>query len=163
MDRDSSTPTVSVLFVCTGNICRSPTAEGVFRSLVTREGLGKAVQVDSAGTHSYHVGNPPDERSQEAAASRGYDLSQQRARQFNREDCKRFDYILVMDETNYQIVQPQCPKVQKFLLYAPDVAEEDVPDPYYGGERGFAHVLNLIEAASEGLLEHLRREINARG
>ena len=151
---------VSVLFVCTGNICRSPTAEGVFRHLVKREGLADKINVDSAGTHGYHVGNPPDKRSQGAAKKRGYDLSEQRARQFSREDCRRFDYILVMDETNYQIVKPQCPKVQKFLSFAPHLNTEDVPDPYYSGAQGFEQVLDMVEAASEGLLAHIRQGVN---
>ena len=154
---ESSQPTVSVLFVCTGNICRSPTAEGVFRSLVQREGLTNSVQIDSAGTHDYHVGSPPDKRAQEAAKARGYDLSKQRARQISSEDCERFDYILVMDEANYQLVRPTCTKVQKFLAYA-DLTEEDVPDPYYGGDSGFEQVLDMIEAASEGLLAHIQEQ-----
>ncbi len=154
----SAQRTVSVLFVCTGNICRSPTAEGVFRSLVEREGLSGRVRVDSAGTHGYHVGDAPDERSQGAAKRRGYDLSAQRARQISRDDCEYFDYVLVMDEANRQIVEPQCPRAQKFLSYA-QVDEADVPDPYYGGGGGFERVLDLIEAASEGLLAHVRREV----
>ena len=156
MDHDPNARPVSVLFICTGNICRSPTAEGVFRSLVEREGLADAIFVDSAGTHGYHVGDPPDKRSQEAAKGRGYDLSAQRARQLSGEDCERFDYILVMDEANYRIVKPQCPKAQKFLSYAADVTEEDVPDPYYGGGSGFERVLDMVESASQGLLGHLK-------
>ena len=149
-------PAVSVLFVCTGNICRSPTAEGVFRDLVARSGLSERVHIDSAGTHGYHVGNPPDARAQGAAQRRGYDLAGQRARQMELQDCERFDYVLVMDEANRQIVEPQCPKAQKFLAYA-ETDEEDVPDPYYGGDGGFERVLDLVEAASEGLLGHIRR------
>ena len=149
----------SVLFICTGNICRSPTAEGVFRTLVEREGLADRIQIDSAGTHGYHAGNPPDKRAQAAAQGRGYDLSSQRARQITPEDCERFDYVLVMDEANYQIVKPECLKAQKFLSFAPDVAEEDVPDPYYGGDKGFEEVLDMVEAASEGLLAHIRQEV----
>ena len=150
----------SVLFICTGNICRSPTAEGVFRTFVEREGLADSIQIDSAGTHGYHVGNPPDRRAQEAAQGRGYDLSSQRARQITPEDCERFDYVLVMDEANYQIVKSECSKAQKFLSFAPDVTEEDVPDPYYGGDKGFEEVLDMVEAASEGLLAYIRQEVD---
>ena len=150
---------VFVLFVCTGNICRSPTAEGVFRAFVAREGLSEHIYIDSAGTHGYHIGHPPDTRAQEAAKGRGYDLSEQRARQFSKDDCETFDYVLVMDEANHQIVQPQCSKAQKFLSYVPDVEEEDVPDPYYGGDKGFERVLDMVEAASEGLLVHIRKEV----
>ena len=159
MEQADTSFNLSVLFICTGNICRSPTAEGVFRKLVEREGLSEHIQIDSAGTHGYHVGDSPDARAQEFAKKRGYDLSEQRARQFSREDCKHFDYILVMDEANYQIVHPQCPKAQKFLVYAPEVKEEDVPDPYYGGDKGFERVLDMVEAASEGLLAHIRQEV----
>ncbi len=157
---EPNTSQISVLFVCTGNICRSPTAEGVFRNFVEREGLAERIQIDSAGTHGYHVDNPPDKRAQAAAKKRGYDLSQQRARQISNEDCERFDYVLVMDEANYQIVKPKCPKTQKFLSFAPDVDEEDVPDPYYGGDRGFERVLDMVEAASEGLLKRIRQEVD---
>lgn len=154
-----NTSQISVLFVCTGNICRSPTAEGVFRKFIQREGLTDSIQIDSAGTHDYHMGNPPDKRAQAAAAKRGYDLSAQRARQISNEDCERFDYVLVMDEANYRIVKPQCAKTQKFLSFAPNVNEEDVPDPYYGGSGGFEQVLDMVEAASEGLLARIRKEV----
>ena len=159
-DFNTSQKIVSVLFVCTGNICRSPTAEGVFRKLIQREGLADTIQIDSAGTHGYHVGSPPDARAQEAAKRRDYDLSGQRARQVTQDDYERFDYVLVMDEANYRIVKPQCPKAQKLLSFAPNVDEEDVPDPYYGGDRGFERVLDMVEVASEGLLRHIRREVN---
>ncbi len=153
---------VAVLFVCMGNICRSPTAQGVFEHLVSQQGLREHILIDSAGTHAYHVGNPPDRRAQQAAAARGIDLSAQRARQVQRTDFERFDYILVMDRENESELRARCPdswqdKIQLLLDYAPAFPETEVPDPYYGGQRGFEQVLDLIEAASEGLLEHLRR------
>ena len=153
---------VSVLFVCMGNICRSPTAEGVFRQLVEDRGLTGKVRVDSAGTHAYHTGEPPDRRSQAAARSRGYDLSGQRARQITRGDCQTFDYILTMDQSNFERVSALCdaPKavIAPLLSYAPELGRLDVPDPYYEG--GFEKVLDLIEPAAEKLLaaiiaEHL--------
>ena len=150
---------VSVLFVCMGNICRSPTAEGVFRRLL--EEAGVSVDVDSAGTHAYHIGNPPDRRSQAAAAARGVDLSPLRARQVHASDYERFDLILAMDSDNLEILQGAAPagcraSVRLFLEYAPDARVTDVPDPYYGGEAGFERVLDLVEEASRGLLASLR-------
>lgn len=153
---------IKVLFVCMGNICRSPTAEGVFRSLVSQHRLDEQVSIDSAGTHAYHIGSPPDRRSQAAALQRGVDLSQQVARHFDVADFDRFDYVLVMDHDNLQILNALCPedhaqKLSLFLRFAPQLNEDEVPDPYYGGGRGFERVLDLIEAASEGLLADIRR------
>lgn len=152
---------VKVLFVCMGNICRSPTAEGVFREMVAREGLSDVIATDSAGTHSFHVGNPPDKRSQAAAKSRGVDLSDLRARKAVADDFDRFDYVLAMDADNHADLAYMCPpgqdhKLHLFLSFAPHTGERDVPDPYYGGPAGFEYVLDLVEAASRGLLEHIR-------
>lgn len=150
-----------VLFVCMGNICRSPTAEGVFRRLLEEEGDDLLVEIDSAGTHSYHVGAPPDRRAQAAALRRGIDLSSQRARHVTDEDFERFDLLLAMDEENLAILRAQCPpqfssRVKLFLEYG-SLGERNVPDPYYGGETGFEHVLDLVEDAARGLLAELRR------
>lgn len=152
---------VRVLFVCLGNICRSPTAEGVFRAVVEREGLLQHIDIDSAGTHAYHVGEPPDARAQAAAQRRGVDLSGLRGRRATRVDIECFDYILAMDEENYQNLQAISPqglehKIRLFLEFAPQRPEREVPDPYFGGEGGFERVLDMIEEASEGLLAHLR-------
>jgi protein-tyrosine phosphatase len=150
---------VRVLFVCMGNICRSPLAQGVFENVLRREGLEDEVSVDSAGTGHWHVGSPPDERALSAASLRGLDLSAQRARQIAREDCQIFDYILTMDEENYHMVSSLCrgsTVVRPFLDFATGSPEREVPDPYYGGPDGFEHVLDLVEEASEGLLEDIR-------
>jgi protein-tyrosine phosphatase len=150
---------VRVLFVCMGNICRSPLAQGVFENVLRREGLEDEVSVDSAGTGHWHVGSPPDERALSAASLRGLDLSAQRARQIAREDCQIFDYILTMDEENYHMVSSLCrgsAVVRPFLDFATGSPEREVPDPYYGGPDGFEHVLDLVEEASEGLLEDIR-------
>lgn len=154
---------VSVLFVCTGNICRSPTAEGVFAKRVREARLEDRVQVDSAATHDYHPGKPPDARSQRAAARRGYDLGGQRARVIVTEDFETFDYILAMDRGHLAILMRDCPprhhgKLQLFLTYAEGLETEEVPDPYCGSGVGFEIVLDLVELASEGLLEHIRRK-----
>ncbi len=146
---------IKVLFVCMGNICRSPTAEGVFNHLLTKLGTKDRFHVDSAGTHAYHVGEPADARAQQTARGRGVDLSYIRARKFTPNDFEEFDYILAMDTDNYTILQNACPsehlhKVKRFLEYAPQREELDVPDPYYGGQRGFDHVFNLVEDASKG-------------
>ncbi|MBX3666340.1 MAG: low molecular weight phosphotyrosine protein phosphatase [Burkholderiales bacterium] len=146
-----------VLFVCMGNICRSPTAEGVFRRLVEAEGLAGRIHIDSAGTHDYHIGDPPDARAQAAAARRGYDLSQLRARQVTRADFTAFDYVLAMDEHNRGLLLQQCPpehraKVRLFLEFAAGEVPAEVPDPYYGGPQGFEQVLDLVENAARGLL-----------
>ena len=153
---------VRVLFICLGNICRSPLAQGVFEEVVRREGLEDEVFVDSAGTGSWHVGRPPDERAQRSASLRGLDISVQRARRVTPEDCERFDYMLTMDEANYSALAALCrgvsAEVRPFLDYAPDRVETEVPDPFYGGSEGFEHVLNLVEEASEGLLEEIKKK-----
>lgn len=151
-----------VLFVCLGNICRSPTAEAVFRDLLSREGAGLAVEVDSAGTHGYHTGEPPDARAIQAAARRGIDMSELRARRVEPSDFERFDLVLAMDEQNYRRLHRQAPaayrhRVRLFLEYAPELGRRDVPDPYYGGATGFEEVLDLVEQAGRGLLAALRQ------
>ena len=150
---------VRVLLVCMGNICRSPIAQGVFENVLRREGLEGEVFVDSAGTGSWHVGSPPDDRARRSASRRGLDLSSQRARQISRDDCESFDYVLTMDEDNYRTVAALCrgnAVVRPFLDFATDSPEREVPDPYYGGPDGFECVLDLVEKASEGLLEDIR-------
>ena len=152
---------VRVLFVCLGNICRSPTAEGVFRYLVEEQGESNWIQIDSAGTHAYHVGSSPDGRAQQAALKRGIDLSTLKGRQAIVEDFDLFDIVLAMDEENYTNLIHLAPedkqhKVQMFLSFASNYDDTDVPDPYYGGDHGFEHVLDLVEDASQGLLKHLR-------
>lgn len=153
---------VRILFCCMGNICRSPTAEGVFLKLLEEEGLAHAVDVDSAGTHSYHVGKPPDSRAQATARKRGIDLSELRARAVSGTDFHRFDYVLAMDRSNYEDLLTVCPpgseeKLGLFLHFAPELGEEEVPDPYYGGPSGFERVMDMVEAASRGLLADIRR------
>ena len=150
-----------MLFVCMGNICRSPTAEGVFRHLLEQQGMTGQVMTDSAGTHDYHIGAPPDLRAQAAAARRGYDLSTLRARQVTPADFERFDYVLAMDEANLRELLPLCPdasrdRLRLFLEFAEEVERRDVPDPYYGGEQGFEDVLDLVENATRGLLAHIK-------
>lgn len=151
---------VKVLFVCMGNICRSPTAEGVFRHYVMQRGLQEHIYIDSAGTHGYHVGCEPDQRTIAAAKLRGFDLSSLSARRIGGRDFEEFDYILAMDRTNYEDVHGKSPaqhrhKIRLFLSYAEGVREEEVPDPYYGGNKGFEHVLDLVEAGAQGLLDRL--------
>jgi protein-tyrosine phosphatase len=154
---------MKILFVCLGNICRSPTAEAVFREVAAREAPDLVVQVDSAGTAGYHVGSPPDPRTCAAAARRGYDLSPLRARIVEPEDFEQFDLILAMDRENLAALRHHAPKdtherVRLFLEFAPELATVDVPDPYYGGPNGFEEVLDLVEAAAHGLLNHVRRQ-----
>lgn len=153
---------ISVLFVCMGNICRPPTAQGVFESLVQAQGLAERILIDSAGTHAYHVGNPPDQRSQAAARNRGVDLSKQRARKVSLPDFERFDYILAMDRANLEdlqqlAAQEQQERLHLFMRFASRWQVDEVPDPYYGGNSGFERVLDMVEDAAEGLLEHIRR------
>ncbi len=153
---------VKVLFVCMGNICRSPTAHGVFRALVEREGLAHVVEIDSAGTHAYHVGSSPDKRAQATARSRGVDLSDLVARRVAEEDFATFDLVLAMDQDNFIALSEICPdahldKIHLFMDFAPGMRTREVPDPYYGGASGFERVFDLVEAASEGLIEEIRR------
>ncbi len=153
---------VKVLFVCMGNICRSPTAHGVFVKMLEDQSLESFVQVDSAGTHAYHIGKGADERSQLAASRRGIDLSTLRARQVKPADFHEFDYVLAMDDDNLQHLEMICPaeqrkKLQLFMTYAPQMKKREVPDPYYGGSSGFEQVLDLVEAAAEGLLQDIRQ------
>lgn len=158
----SERPALRVLMVCMGNICRSPTAEGVLRAQVEAAGLGSRVHIDSAGTHAFHVGSPPDLRSQKHAALRGYDLSPQRARQVSAQDYERFDLLLAMDWDNLALLQQDCPpehvrKLRRLMEFAPDAGSAVVPDPYYEGEEGFERALDLVEAACAGLVQHLSK------
>ena len=157
---------VRVLFVCMGNICRSPTAEGVFKHFVAEAGLAKHILSDSAGTHDYHIGEPPDPRAQEAAVRRGYDLGSLRGRQVSPRDFSDFDYVLAMDETNRRELERLCPprdahKLKLFMSFAGDPVLREVPDPYYGGTQGFDQVLDMVELAARGLLKHLRELMSA--
>lgn len=152
----------SVVFVCMGNICRSPTAEVVFRHYVEDAGLSGQIRIDSAGTHNYHIGDPPDLRAQQAARQRGYDMSGLRGRQVGVSDFHRFDYVLAMDRANLAILQRLAPpdsdtQLRLFLEYARHYTEREVPDPYYGGADGFERVLDMAEDAAEGLLQHIRQ------
>jgi len=152
---------IKVLFVCMGNICRSPTAEGVFTKLIEGCYLAEQFAVDSAGTHAYHIGDAPDLRAQKAARNRGVELAHLRARKFTYGDFEDFDFILAMDNDNFSILIDACPdeykdKVRLFLDYAPHLDVREVPDPYYGGSYGFERVLDLVEEASEGFLKSLK-------
>jgi protein-tyrosine phosphatase len=152
--------TTRVLFVCLGNICRSPTAEGVLRAIAARESPGLKLEIDSAGTAHYHVGEPPDRRTVAAARRRGYDLAGLRARQVTSEDFDRFDYLLAMDQANLEELERQRPggattKLALFLEFAPGAQTLEVPDPYYGGVEDFERVLDLCEEAARGLLRRL--------
>jgi len=153
---------ISVLFCCMGNICRSPTAEAVFRARVEEAGLAQQILIDSVGTHDYHIGKQPDLRTQRAARQRGYDLSGLRGRQVEVADFTRFDYVLAMDNANMAILYRLCPPPQRnrlglFLQYAKRHKEREVPDPYYGGADGFERVLDMVEDAAEGLLLHIKQ------
>ena len=151
-----------VLFVCMGNICRSPTAEGVFRKLLIARAPELDVEIDSAGTHGYHAGQPPDPRACRAAERRGVDLSGLRARQVQDKDFAHFELVLAMDKQNHEMLLEICPpeyqsRVRLLLEFAPRLGRVEVPDPYYGGSTGFEYVLDLVEEAGVGLLEHLQR------
>jgi len=151
-----------ILFVCMGNICRSPSAEGVFRRVLAERAPQIEVEIDSAGTHDYHVGSPPDRRAIEAARRRGIDLSSLRARQISEADFDRFDLILVMDDENLSELRkfaapPYHDRIRLLMEFAPDAMSRHVPDPYYGGASGFEEVLDLLEEASEGLIEEILR------
>jgi len=158
----------SVTFVCMGNICRSPTAHGVFRQKLIDVGLARHVRVDSAGTHDLHPGEGADRRSQRHAQQRGYDLSDLRARQLDARDFARSDLLLVMDWDNLRAAEERCPaehrhKLRRLTEFCLRHSSEIVPDPYYGGVAGFEHVLDLIEDACNGLLDHVQREVAQRG
>jgi protein-tyrosine phosphatase len=149
-----------ILFVCLGNICRSPMAEGVFRRVIAEEGLSDSFVIDSAGLGDWHIGQAPDHRAQKAARTRGVDISGQSARQVVDEDFDRFDLLLVMDGSNYDELKARAPhearaKIRPFLDYAPHAGTKDVPDPFFGGAEGFDHALDLIEAAAHGLVASL--------
>lgn len=157
----------SVLFICMGNICRSPTAEGVFRQLVEEEGLSARIRIDSAGTHDYHIGKSPDRRSMLAAQRRGIDLSALCARQVEPGDFESFDWIVAMDRDNMRLLEQQCPpeyrhKLSLLLDHAPQVELREVPDPYYGGAEGFEQVLDLVEEGAQGLLAQVQAALRQR-
>jgi protein-tyrosine phosphatase len=161
---DVTSDNLSVLFVCMGNICRSPTAEGAFRKVVRDAGLEHLFRIESAGTHAYHVGEPPDRRAQAAAQRRGILLADIRARRVDIVDFERFDYIFAMDRDNLQILREMAgarkgAEILLFLEYAATGRETEVPDPYYGGAAGFERVLDLVEDASTNLLELLRNRL----
>jgi len=151
---------IGVLFVCMGNICRSPTAEGVFRVVAEREGWAKRLRIDSAGTHDYHVGEPPDARAIASALRRGYDIRKLRARQFDAKDFSRFEWILAMDDTNIRKLTELRPTEYEghlglMLDLVPQLGMREVPDPYYGGPERFERILDLLEPASEALLAQI--------
>jgi protein-tyrosine phosphatase len=153
---------IKVLFVCMGNICRSPTAEGVFAKLLKEQNLEAHFVIDSAGTHAYHIGEPPDQRAQHAALERDIELTHLRARKVEMEDFEDFDFLLAMDDDNYAALMDACPeeykdKISYFLDYAPHLDTREVPDPYFGGKYGFERVLDMAEAASVGFLSMLQK------
>jgi protein-tyrosine phosphatase len=156
-----------ILFVCMGNICRSPSAESVFRSLLAARAPQLTIEIDSAGTHDYHVGEPPDERSIAAARRRGIDMSALRARMVSASDFDDFDLILAMDEQNLRELRRRAPahrheRIRLLMEFAPQASMRAVPDPYYGGPQGFEQVLDLLEEAAEGLLKELLSRAEAR-
>jgi low molecular weight protein-tyrosine phosphatase len=160
-------PVYCVLFVCMGNICRSPTAEGVFRKRVGERLPELTIEIDSAGTHAYHVGEAPDPRACRAAERRGIDIGGLQARKVVERDFERFDLVLAMDELNRAVLFDLCPedlrhKVRLLLDFAPQLGRADVPDPYYGGANGFEYVLDLVEEAATGVIEHVRRAVEGR-
>lgn len=154
----------SVIFVCLGNICRSPTAEGMFRQVVAQARLHERIRIDSAGTHAYHVGEPPDARAQQVAARRGVDLSALRGRQLTKADLDEFDFVLAMDRSNLADIQTlagdhQREKITLFMDFGDRFDEPEVPDPYYGGAKGFEQMLDLITDAAQGLLKHIQQRL----
>jgi len=155
-------PKVKILFVCMGNICRSPTAHGVFRNLVREAGIEPLIEIDSAGTHGYHIGEPPDKRARQTALARGVDIGDLRARRAEPEDFDYYDLVLAMDQDNYHSLSRICPRglERKLVLlmdFAPSLRRREVPDPYYGGPQGFDQVFDMVEAAAQGLLEDITR------
>ena len=159
---------MKILFVCMGNICRSPTAEGVFRKLASEGGLSGKLAIDSAGTHGFHTGRPPDPRSVEHAARHGYDLTTLRAREVVPTDFERFDYVIAMDEQNVRDLKAFCPshlsgKIELLLNFAGDAKVREVPDPYQGRPKDFELALDLIERGCRGLVDHLieQRRVHA--
>ena len=157
---------MKILFVCLGNICRSPTAEAVFTAVAAREAPELAIEVDSAGTAGYHIGEPPAARTRQAASRRGYDMSPLRARIVEPRDFEAFDLFLAKNHKNHNNLHHRAPahardRVRLFLEFAPEATVTEVPDPYYGGPNGFEEVLDLVEAASQGLLQHLRQRARA--
>ena len=161
----SGAPVVRVLIVCTGNICRSPTGEGVLRALIERRGLADRIEVRSAGTHDYHVGEGPDSRSVRHAGKRGYDLSDLRASQVSGDDFHSYDYILAMDRGHLRILRNMVPagaraRLGLFLEASGRWKGEDVPDPYYGGPEGFERVLDMVEEAAQRWLERIQAELD---
>jgi protein-tyrosine phosphatase len=161
--RMNNEPQCSVLFVCLGNICRSPTAEGVFRKRVSDAGLVEMIHIDSAGTHAFHSDEPPDRRAQAAALRRGVDLADIRARRVSEEDYAQFDLILAMDGDNLAVLNERASEGSRsslhlFLEFSQSSRETEVPDPYYGGTAGFERVLDIVEEAAEGLLGHIREK-----
>ncbi len=154
-------PHVKVLFVCMGNLCRSPLSQGVFEKLVSDAGLSKMIQVDSAGTHTYYIDSRPDKRAQTIAKKRGYDLSRQRARRLTSFDLENFDYLVAMDRDNMDYLKSNCPpgmesKLRLLMTFTANCGFEEIPDPFYGGLSGFERVVNLIEDAVPGLLNEIR-------
>ena len=152
---------MKLLFVCMGNICRSPTAEGVFRQVLAARAPDLRIEIDSAGTHDYHVGAPPDRRAIDAARRRGIDLSELRARRVAAEDFATYDLILAMDDENLQELRRRAPaiyheRIRLMMDFAPQAASRHVPDPYYGGAQGFEEVLDLLDEAAQGLIAELR-------
>ena len=154
---------LNILFVCMGNLCRSPTAEAAFRHYVAEARMGSNFVIDSAGTHVSHNGDPPDERAQRFALKRGYDLSKLRTRQLTQEDFARFDYLLAMDDKNLAAMTRASPaehanKFSLLMTYGARGEAIGVPDPYYGGAQGFERVLDMVEDAAQGFLRHIRTQ-----
>lgn len=152
---------INVLFVCMGNICRSPTAEGVFRQRVREENLEHLIATDSAGTHAYHIGDPPDPRAMATAVQRGIAIDDLRARRVVAQDFEAFHYVIAMDRDNFEILAELCPpgyeqRLHMLMDFAPDLKISEVPDPYYGGVNGFERVFDMIEEAADGLLAEIR-------